>query len=654
MFDMEKSQQMTDIIHGTIPYSGIEHAIISTPIFNRLHRILQSSLVFLTYPSNKVKRFEHSMGVMHIAGKIFFNSICNSSPEVLKEFVSRISDELIVWRKNVSFAKYSFVNTELRTKYSGKKILEAPVPENKVYNIYCPNNLQEADKFSYFVVFQAVRIAALLHDVGHLPYSHILEHALKKMYYEIIHQDEHTDAESTFLNIMKRFAEGEDEIHEEIGKLLVNNIRNTIIQSATDRSDPDLYFFLSTFDFAEKIIYATPSDNSIYSDLHLITASVLDADRLDYCTRDSYCSGINKATFLYDKLLNTYKLSKVSEDTSEKFYFCPSARLKNVVEDLLRRRVEIFTEINYHHRVHKHELLLEEVICALGVEELKAIDIIEDLPYSLPLNISSIWKLISKLNVENDWPEYQIIQLDDSWLDTLLKSKFFEKYKEEYLSLRENGNDVLWNRFDELISTNKRYHSFFKLTTDFQLFDKTFFLLLKKRENDVLKYSKFLGDKIISSNSYNDFFNINLSFVFNYCVEKLLSLNQYKDRFFSKFEEDINKAIKKENTNIENCLLRSCMFGFGYTTAKTPLYLLDRKDKPIKIEQLSSQLQTFQNERAISPIFHLYYLPHYETKYNIYSNIDFDKFTEILASTAVNTLFEVVEQLLEGPASTDF
>ena len=58
--DINRTQSLTDVIHDSIDYSGIEREILGTPIFNRLHRIMQSSLVFLTYPSDKVKRFEHS------------------------------------------------------------------------------------------------------------------------------------------------------------------------------------------------------------------------------------------------------------------------------------------------------------------------------------------------------------------------------------------------------------------------------------------------------------------------------------------------------------------------------------------------------------------------------------------------------------------
>ena len=75
MINFNKTQQMTDIINESIQYSGIEKEVIGTPIYNRLHRVLQNSMVYLTYPSNKVKRFEHSVGTMHLAGEIFYYSV---------------------------------------------------------------------------------------------------------------------------------------------------------------------------------------------------------------------------------------------------------------------------------------------------------------------------------------------------------------------------------------------------------------------------------------------------------------------------------------------------------------------------------------------------------------------------------------------------
>lgn len=637
MLDMKKTQQMTDIIHNSIPYSGIEDSVISTPVYNRLHRVLQSSLVFLTYPSNKVKRFEHSIGTMHLAGNMFFNSLCNASSETFTDFMNNISCKLVDWRKGLSFDLYSFVAAELRPQLQGCDILTASVPESDFYNKFRPGILNPDQEFAFFVTFQAVRLAGLLHDIGHLPYSHILEHALKRMYVHFKEKEHNSEVEKSFLSIMQRFADGDDEIHEEIGKLLVDTIRNSITQNIVDRSDPNIFFFLASFDFAKNIICSKPSDNTIFSDLHMITSSVVDADRLDYCSRDSYCSGTNKSVYLYDRLLYTYKLEQIKEDGITRFYFCPSIKSISHVEDLLRRRQNIFSEINYHHRVHKHEVLLEEVISTLGIRELESMQSINQLPNTLPLYISSIWQLISKLKYRNDWPEYQIIQLDDSWLDTLLKYNFFEIYGIDYLSLRKNGNDVLWNRFDELISSTKRYHSLIKRTNDFREFDKDFFAKLKEAIIG-LKEKENTSFPILST--YKDFFDKYHSFVFNFFVENICITDAIKENFFKSFEEEINLLVCKKEPNLNNCLLRNCMFSFGYGTVKTPLYLSDSNNNTIRIEKVSSQLEIFQKERAISPIFHLYYLPKYNKQYNVYFEINKSNLFSILADAAVNTILK--------------
>ena len=133
--DLSKTQSLTDIIHGSIEYSGIEREILGTPIFNRLHRVLQSSLVYLTYSSNKVKRFEHSVGVMDLAGKMFFMSICNTNDQnVLKSFLDDVGNAIRCWRSNVSSEHISpIVPRDVQATLSGKAILCMQIPLNASY-----------------------------------------------------------------------------------------------------------------------------------------------------------------------------------------------------------------------------------------------------------------------------------------------------------------------------------------------------------------------------------------------------------------------------------------------------------------------------------------------------------------------------------------
>ena len=59
--------EITDPIHDFIRLNKTEHQIIDTPVFQRLRRIKQLSGAHLTYPGAQHTRFEHSLGVRHIA-----------------------------------------------------------------------------------------------------------------------------------------------------------------------------------------------------------------------------------------------------------------------------------------------------------------------------------------------------------------------------------------------------------------------------------------------------------------------------------------------------------------------------------------------------------------------------------------------------------
>lgn len=62
-----------DSLHGYIELDSEEAAIVDRPEMQRLRRIQQLGLSSLVYPSATHTRFQHSLGVMHTAGKFADN-----------------------------------------------------------------------------------------------------------------------------------------------------------------------------------------------------------------------------------------------------------------------------------------------------------------------------------------------------------------------------------------------------------------------------------------------------------------------------------------------------------------------------------------------------------------------------------------------------
>ena len=58
-----------DSVHGHVRIGGVAAELVDTPAFQRLRHIKQLSTVRLVYPSANHTRFEHSLGVYHLAGR---------------------------------------------------------------------------------------------------------------------------------------------------------------------------------------------------------------------------------------------------------------------------------------------------------------------------------------------------------------------------------------------------------------------------------------------------------------------------------------------------------------------------------------------------------------------------------------------------------
>src|SRR5689334_3142059 len=67
---MPSSHVVRDPVHGMIELTVAEWAAVDTPVFQRLRRVRQLAMTYLVYPGALHTRFEHSIGVRHIAGRL--------------------------------------------------------------------------------------------------------------------------------------------------------------------------------------------------------------------------------------------------------------------------------------------------------------------------------------------------------------------------------------------------------------------------------------------------------------------------------------------------------------------------------------------------------------------------------------------------------
>jgi hypothetical protein len=116
MKNVHRQYEIRCPVHGFVSLNDWEREIISHPAFQRLRRIRQLAWTDQVYPGAMHTRFEHSLGVMHTA-TMLYDAIRERSFEVLRNDLGYTKDGLNRGR-------------------------------------------------------QLVRLAALLHDVGHSCFSH--------------------------------------------------------------------------------------------------------------------------------------------------------------------------------------------------------------------------------------------------------------------------------------------------------------------------------------------------------------------------------------------------------------------------------------------------------------------------------------------------
>jgi len=217
-----------DPVHGYISFTTprpsaaekTEKDLIDTAWMQRLRQIYQLQSARWVYPSAEHSRFQHSLGAMHLAGR---------------------------------FARHLYPS------------LKAAVPD-------CP---------SANFIEEVLRVAALLHDIGHGPFGHFFDD-----------------------NYLEQF----ELTHEKLGQLIIRGELGDIIREVRrspsgefakrERLDPDQVAFL-----IGKGASATAKQPRWLVFLQPLLSGIYTVDNLDYVLRDAYLCGVAVGPVDIDRLM---------------------------------------------------------------------------------------------------------------------------------------------------------------------------------------------------------------------------------------------------------------------------------------------------------------------------------------------------------------
>ena len=449
---MGKVTLISDFVYGSIEISDLEKKVLSTRIFNRLHNVLQTSTAYLTYPTLRTTRFSHSIGAMHLASGIFSHGFENATIEDKEQFLLVIKNEvdLLISKNNNSISVFKYKWQNLQCEF-----LLNNLPNGVVFS----NN--DAYAYAYLVVFQALRLSTLIHDLGHPPFSHVVE----RFYQQIRRLPLHNSHSGH--KIKKIFNRFDDTIpmHEQLGEFLTKALLDEILIKNVYDDAPDFenhQFNCLVSKFSTKITNAGAQSNPVFAALHTIISSDLDADRMDYVSRDYFISGLVGSPIRYDRLLSSYTL----KSNEGMFGFYPSVRALNTLENYFQSRFNLYKHALYHHRVAKTDALLEYCLSAIVKRYLEneTNNFQKKKEYYLDVTVENLWQVLEFIPQDNSEEIFidRLSQWDDAWMLSLLRKEYYilvEKGKQFNLTKEEH---ILSKRLGELLSNRKNYYSLYK------------------------------------------------------------------------------------------------------------------------------------------------------------------------------------------------
>lgn len=317
---VKEHKKIKDPVYGYIPIE-VEYIrnIIDTPVFQRLRRVMQTSYSPL-YSSALHNRFVHSLGVFYL-GSIAANRLEEATLE--GDYIPEESTE------------------------EKEKIVK------KLSHVF--------------------RLACLLHDIGHAPFSHTGE-----IYYIYYKNGEEQEVS------VKR-------LHERLCKLLNSTVLKEDLPAESDSAAPHelMSAIVGIEEFSELIgdvecqeFFARCITGYIYKTtghleeikncfIGMLNSKVIDVDRLDYLIRDAYTSGFATINIDYVRLLNAITIKEYKDKITLAYRKDAVSVIENVVyaHDAEKKWIQNHPVVLYETYIIKH--ILEHLGDNLNTNEAK-------------------------------------------------------------------------------------------------------------------------------------------------------------------------------------------------------------------------------------------------------------------------------------------